>query len=59
MIFFLQWNGLIRAFRSEIQLGRHRRYMRTYDECFAASDAVEWVHQYLKKNPNFGTSVSK
>ncbi|XP_053393922.1 DEP domain-containing protein 1B-like isoform X2 [Mercenaria mercenaria] len=55
----LLWNGLIRNFRSDIPLGRHRRYMKTYDDCFVASDAVEWLHQYLKKNPNFGTDVSR
>ena len=56
---FFQWNSLIRNFRSEIPLARHRRYMKTYDECFVASDAVEWLHQYLKNNPNFGTNVSR
>ncbi|XP_052775125.1 DEP domain-containing protein 1B-like isoform X2 [Mya arenaria] len=55
----LLWNGLIRAFRSDIQLSRHRRYMKTYDDCFVATDAVEWLHQYLKKNPNFGADVSR
>ncbi|XP_060555654.1 DEP domain-containing protein 1B-like isoform X2 [Ruditapes philippinarum] len=55
----LLWNGLIRNFRSDIPLGRHRRYMKTYDDCFVASDAVDWLHQYLKKNPNFGTDVSR
>ena len=33
--------------------------MKTYDDCFVASDAVEWLHQYLKNNPNFGTDVSR
>ena len=56
---FFQWNNLIRTFRSDIPLARHRRYMKTYDECFVASDAVEWLHQYLKNNPNFGTNVSR
>ncbi|XP_052243755.1 DEP domain-containing protein 1A-like isoform X5 [Dreissena polymorpha] len=55
----LLWNSLIRSFRNGIELGRHRRYMKTYDECFVASDAVEWMHQYLTENPNFGTDVSR
>lgn len=33
--------------------------MKTYDDCFVASDAVDWLHQYLKKNPNFGADVSR
>lgn len=57
--FAFQWTGLVRAFRNDIQLSRHRRYMKTYDDCFVASDAVEWVHQYLQKNPNFGTDVTR
>ncbi|KAL4236703.1 DEP domain-containing protein [Mactra antiquata] len=55
----LLWNGLIRTFRSDIQLGRHRRYMKTYDDCFVASEAVDWLHQYLKENPNFGADISR
>ncbi|KAK3579133.1 hypothetical protein CHS0354_022153 [Potamilus streckersoni] len=53
------WNELIRTFRAEIPLARHRRYMKTYDNCFVASEAIDWLHQYLRQNPNFGSAVTR
>ena len=32
--------------------------MRQYEECFTGSDAVTWLHEYLKASGTFGT-VSK
>ncbi|VDI58246.1 Hypothetical predicted protein [Mytilus galloprovincialis] len=40
-------------------LGRHRRYMKTYDNCFSSSEAVDWLHDYLKSNKNFGADVTR
>ena len=34
---------------------RHRRQLRTYDNCFTGVEATEWLHKHLKKNPNFDT----
>ncbi|XP_064605126.1 DEP domain-containing protein 1B-like isoform X2 [Liolophura sinensis] len=53
------WNDIIRTFRTGLPLGRNRRYMKTYDNCFAASDAVDWLHEHLKCNPNFGETVTR
>lgn len=33
--------------------------MKQYDDVFVASEAVDWLHDYLKENPNFGPSVSR
>ena len=33
--------------------------MRTYDNCFTGSEAIEWLHKHLKKNPNFDGEVTK
>ena len=34
------WNELIVAFKLEIQPAKHRRLLRTYDDCFEARDAL-------------------
>ena len=33
--------------------------MRTYDNCFTGSEAIEWLHKHLKKNPNFDVEVTR
>ncbi|XP_055956282.1 DEP domain-containing protein 1A isoform X5 [Patella vulgata] len=53
------WNDVIYTFRNGMPCGKHRRYMRTYEDCFVASCAVEWVHNYMKNNPNFGQEVTR
>ncbi|XP_064625185.1 DEP domain-containing protein 1B-like [Lineus longissimus] len=53
------WNEVLHAFRDNMPIGRHRRNMRTYEHCFVASDSVDWLHEYLKRNSNFGAGVSR
>ncbi|ESP05463.1 hypothetical protein LOTGIDRAFT_208491 [Lottia gigantea] len=53
------WNDVIYMFRNEMPCGKHRRYMRTHEDCFVASAAVEWVHNYMNNNPNFEKEVTK
>ncbi|XP_071120742.1 DEP domain-containing protein 1A-like isoform X2 [Mytilus edulis] len=53
------WNEVIVTFRNGMPLGRHRRYMKTYDNCFSSSEAVDWLHDYLKSNKNFGADVTR
>lgn len=57
--YFLQWNEVIITFRNGMPLGRHRRYMKTYDNCFSSSEAIDWLHDYLKSNRNFGADVTR
>ena len=33
--------------------------MKYYDDCFSGSDALAWIHDFLKLNPNFGQNVSR
>ena len=33
--------------------------MKYYDDCFSGSDALAWVHDFLKLNPNFGQNISR
>ena len=53
------WNSIVRSLHSGIPLKRHRRHMRTYDDCFTANEAIDWLHKHLKRNPNFDADVSK
>ncbi|KAK3089623.1 hypothetical protein FSP39_005143 [Pinctada imbricata] len=53
------WNDVIQTFRQEMPVSRHRRYMKTYDKCFTAGEAVDWLHEYLKSNCNFGPDVTR
>ncbi|XP_014774234.1 DEP domain-containing protein 1B isoform X1 [Octopus bimaculoides] len=53
------WNTIIRAFKQGMPIGRRRRYMKVYDKAFTATEALEWMHKYLKSNPNFGSDITK
>ncbi|XP_054459521.1 DEP domain-containing protein 1A isoform X1 [Anoplopoma fimbria] len=53
------WNEVTRLFRSGMPLRKHRQNFRHYSSCFAASAAVEWMHQLLLSNSNFGPDVTR
>lgn len=53
------WNSVIRSFRDGMPKGKHRRHMRTFDNCFVASDAISWLHEHLQGDPNFGPAVTR
>ena len=38
---------------------KHKKNMRTYENCFSSTDAVDWLQKSLQKNPNFGAEVTK
>ncbi len=40
-------------------LKKHKKNMRTYENCFSSTDAVDWLQKSLQKNPNFGAEVTK
>ena len=58
-IFPPQWNDVISAFRQGVPRGRHRRYMRTAEDCFAGSSAVDWLLEHVKKRGDFGSNVTR
>ena len=33
--------------------------MKYYDDCFSGSEALAWIHDFLKANPNFGKNISR
>ncbi|XP_012937092.1 DEP domain-containing protein 1A [Aplysia californica] len=53
------WNDVISAFRQYLPTGRHRRYMKTFENCFSGSSAADWLLQYLKTNECFGSDISR
>uniref|UniRef100_A0A1I8IV92 DEP domain-containing protein n=1 Tax=Macrostomum lignano TaxID=282301 RepID=A0A1I8IV92_9PLAT len=55
----VKWNDIIRTFRTSMPVGRHRKGVRVFDNCFQGSDAVDWLQLHLSKNPSFGSNVGR
>ncbi|XP_075039252.1 DEP domain-containing protein 1B [Mixophyes fleayi] len=53
------WNETIELFRAGMPQRRHRVHFKTYDRCFTASDAVDWLHELLQCSQNFGPEVTR
>ncbi|XP_019132893.1 DEP domain-containing protein 1A isoform X2 [Larimichthys crocea] len=53
------WNEVTRLFRAGMPLRKHRQNFRHYSSCFTASAAVDWLHQLLRSNSNFGPDVTR
>ncbi|KAM6921329.1 DEP domain-containing protein 1A isoform 1-T1 [Xenentodon cancila] len=53
------WNEVTRLFRAGMPLRKHRQNFRHYASCFTASAAVDWLHQLLQSNSNFGPDVTR
>ncbi|XP_072294072.1 DEP domain-containing protein 1A isoform X1 [Eucyclogobius newberryi] len=53
------WNEVTRLFRAGMPLKKHRHNFRHHTSCFTASAAVEWLHQLLRNNSNFGPDVTR
>ena len=56
---FLQWNEVTRLFRSGMPIRKHRQNFRVHSACFMATAAVDWLHQLLCSNSNFGPDVTR
>ncbi|XP_051950289.1 DEP domain-containing protein 1A isoform X2 [Xyrauchen texanus] len=53
------WNEITKLFRAGMPLKKHRQHFRVYTNCFTASAAVDWLHELLKNNSNFGPEVTR
>ncbi|XP_051509850.1 DEP domain-containing protein 1A isoform X3 [Myxocyprinus asiaticus] len=53
------WNEITKLFRAGMPLKKHRQHFRVYMNCFTASAAVDWLHELLKNNSNFGPEVTR
>jgi len=38
---------------------KHKKNLKTYENCFSSAEAIEWLHKNLQKNSNFGTDVTR
>ena len=50
---------MTRLFRSGMPLRKHRLHFRVHAACFTACAAVDWLHQLLCSNSNFGPDVTR
>ncbi|KAM9806784.1 DEP domain-containing protein 1B isoform X2 [Syngnathus typhle] len=55
----VQWNETIQLFRGGMPLRRHWIHFRYYDCTFSGSEAVDYLHQLLRHNCNFGPEVTR
>lgn len=53
------WNEVTRLFRAGMPLKKHRQNFRHHAACFTATAAVDWLHQLLRSNSNFGPDVTR
>ncbi|XP_011616947.2 DEP domain-containing protein 1A isoform X1 [Takifugu rubripes] len=53
------WNEVTRLFRAGMPLKKHRQNFRHHASCFSATAAVDWLHQLLCNNSNFGPDVTR
>ncbi|XP_068599761.1 DEP domain-containing protein 1A-like [Brachionichthys hirsutus] len=53
------WNEVTRLFRAGMPVRKHRQNFRHHSSCFSASAAVDWLHQLLCSNSNFGPDVTR
>ncbi|XP_075711017.1 DEP domain-containing protein 1B isoform X2 [Rhinoderma darwinii] len=53
------WNETIELFRSGMTQKKHRVHFKTYEQCFTATEAVDWLHELLQCNQNFGPEVTR
>lgn len=44
------WNTIVSAVKQELPVGKKRRGLKSFDNCFSGTDAVTWTLNYLKKN---------
>ncbi|KAJ7377036.1 GTPase activator [Desmophyllum pertusum] len=45
--------------KSNVPVKRRRWRMRVFADVFVASEALDWLHGFLKENPNFGPDVTR
>ncbi|XP_078075505.1 DEP domain-containing protein 1A-like isoform X1 [Mustelus asterias] len=53
------WNELTKLFRAGMPLRKHRLHLKKYSNCYTASEAVDWLHELLRNNSNFGPEVTR
>ncbi|XP_003738769.2 DEP domain-containing protein 1B [Galendromus occidentalis] len=44
------WNTIVAAIRQEMPVGKRRKGLKSFDNCFTGTEAVAWMLGYLKRN---------
>ncbi|EPY78068.1 DEP domain-containing protein 1B [Camelus ferus] len=55
----LRWNETVELFRTRMPLRKHRCRFKSYEHCFTAAEAVDWLHELLRCSQNFGPEVTR
>uniref|UniRef100_A0A9L0SN76 DEP domain containing 1B n=1 Tax=Equus caballus TaxID=9796 RepID=A0A9L0SN76_HORSE len=53
------WNETVELFRARMPLRKHRCRFKSYEHCFTAAEAVDWLHELLRCSQNFGPEVTR
>uniref|UniRef100_A0AAY4EW82 DEP domain-containing protein n=1 Tax=Denticeps clupeoides TaxID=299321 RepID=A0AAY4EW82_9TELE len=53
------WNEVTKLFRAGMPVKKHRQHFRVFCSCFTAAAAVDWLHELLRNNSNFGPEVTR
>ncbi|RDD38012.1 DEP domain-containing protein 1B [Trichoplax sp. H2] len=53
------WQQMVLAFNKHIPLKRHRYHLKSYDYCFTGREMIDWLFEYLIRNPNFGKDITR
>lgn len=49
----------MKNFEAGVRLKKKRWRMKYYNDCFSGSEAIDWMHEYIKTNPNYGSNVAR
>lgn len=50
---------MTKLFRAGMPVKKHRQHLKAYPNCFTATAAVDWLHDLLRNNCNFGPEVTR
>jgi hypothetical protein len=53
------WQEIIEKFRRGMPLSKHRLRMKTIEDSFTGSEAIEWMTLYLQTSGHFESAVTK
>uniref|UniRef100_A0A8C5JUG9 DEP domain-containing protein 1A n=1 Tax=Jaculus jaculus TaxID=51337 RepID=A0A8C5JUG9_JACJA len=53
------WNEVTTSFQAGMPLRKHRQHFKKYDNCFTATEAVDWLYNLLRSDSNFGPEVTR
>ena len=49
----------MRQMKQNVPVKRRRWRMKVFEDVFVASEALDWLHGFLKESPNFGADVTR